>query len=186
MIDVYKQVLVGQYQIPDSDDENLLEDDEILARARSGVNPDALEYGTGAATIKDYHITDKNGTVTSAIIKGEEFTLHYTVEFSQDIKAPIFAFTIKNIKGTEITGTNSMFEKAFLESVSKGDVKKVTFTQKMDLQGGEYLISLGVTGYEDDRFQVYHRLYDVLNVTVVSDKDTVGYYDMNSKVVISD
>ena len=188
MIDVYKQVLVGQYHIPDSDDENLLEDDELKARAaaKSGVNPDALEYGTGAATIKDYHITDKNGTVTTAIIKGEEFTLNYTVEFSQDIKAPIFAFTIKTIRGTEITGTNSMFEKAFLESVSAGDVKKVSFTQKMDLQGGEYLISLGVTGYEDDRFQVYHRLYDVLNVTVVSDKDTVGFYDMNSKVVISD
>ena len=79
-----------------------------------------------------------------------------------------------------------MFEKAFLSSVSAGDVKKVTFTQKMDLQGGEYLISLGVTGYEEEKFQVYHRLYDVLNVTVVSDKDTVGYYDMNSKVVITD
>lgn len=185
MIDVYKQVLVGQYHIPESDDENLLNDDELKERA-AGINPDALEYGTGAANIKDYHITDKNGTVTTAIIKGEEFSLHYTVEFSQDIKAPIFAFTIKNIRGTEITGTNSMFEKAFLSSVSAGDVKKVTFTQKMDLQGGEYLISLGVTGYEEEKFQVYHRLYDVLNVTVVSDKDTVGYYDMNSKVVITD
>ena len=54
----------------------------------------------------------------------------------------------------------------------------------MDLQGGEYLLSLGVTGYEDEKFQVYHRLYDVLNITVVSDKDTVGYFDMNSKVTV--
>ena len=29
-----------------------------------------------------------------------------------------------------------------------------------------------------------NRLYDVLNLTVVSDKNTVGYYDMNSKVVV--
>ena len=56
----------------------------------------------------------------------------------------------------------------------------------MDLQGGEYLISLGVTGYEGDSFQVYHRLYDVLNVTVVSDKNSVGFYDMNSKVTVKD
>ena len=77
-----------------------------------------------------------------------------------------------------------MFEKAFLEPVKKGTVKDITFTQKMSLQGGEYLISLGVTGYEGDKFQVYHRLYDVLNLTVVSDKNTVGYYDMNSKVVV--
>jgi teichoic acid transport system ATP-binding protein len=54
----------------------------------------------------------------------------------------------------------------------------------MDLQGGEYLISFGVTGYEKERFEVYHRLYDVLNITVISDKDTVGYYDMNSKVEV--
>ena len=54
----------------------------------------------------------------------------------------------------------------------------------MDLQGGEYLISLGVTGYEGQDFTVYHRLYDVMNMTVVSDKNTVGYYDMNSTVTV--
>ena len=54
----------------------------------------------------------------------------------------------------------------------------------MNLQGGEYLLSLGVTGYEGDDFTVYHRLYDVLNVTVISDKDTVGYYDMNSVIEV--
>ncbi len=63
-------------------------------------------------------------------------------------------------------------------------IKEITFTQKMDLQGGEYLLSLGVTGYNGDIFEVYHRLYDVLNITVISDKNTVGYYDMNSRVEI--
>ena len=84
----------------------------------------------------------------------------------------------------EITGTNTMAEKAFLESVKAGEVKEITFTQKMSLQGGEYLLSLGVTGYEGDRFEVYHRLYDVLNITVISDKNTVGYYDMDSEICV--
>ena len=65
-----------------------------------------------------------------------------------------------------------------------GEVKEITFTQQMDLQGGDYLLSLGVTGYEDNDFTVYHRLYDVLNVTVISDKDTVGFYDMNSVIEV--
>ena len=56
----------------------------------------------------------------------------------------------------------------------------------MRLQGGDYLISLGVTGYEKDTFKVYHRLYDVLNITVVSDKDTVGYFDMESQVEVKE
>ena len=106
------------------------------------------------------------------------------VEMAERITAPIFAFTIKNVRGTEITGTNTMFEKAFLESVEAGETKEITFTQEMNLQGGDYLLSLGVTGYEEDEFTVYHRLYDVLNVTVISDKDTVGFYDMNSRVTV--
>ena len=201
MIDAYKQVLVGQYEVPEEED-SLLEDEDINELAAEvseghkkkkkaavsnevlGVNPDALEYGTKAAVIHDYYVTDKKGTKASAIIKGEEFTLHYKVKFEEDVPAPIFAFTIKNVRGTEITGTNSMFEKAFLSDAKAGEVKKVTFTQNMDLQGGEYLLSLGVTGYEKEKFEVYHRLYDVINITVVSDKDTVGYYDMNSKVVV--
>ena len=108
------------------------------------------------------------------------------VKFQERLTAPIFAFTVKNVRGTEITGTNTMLEKAFLDGVEAGQVKEVTFTQKADLQGGEYLLSLGVTGYDGDVFQVYHRLYDIINMTIVSDKNTVGFYDMNSIIVVKD
>ena len=79
-----------------------------------------------------------------------------------------------------------MFEKTFLESVKAGQTKEITFTQRMLLQGGDYLVSLGVTGYEKDNFTVYHRLYDVLSLTVVSDKNTVGYFDMESAIEVKD
>ena len=200
MIDAYKQVLVGQYEIP-QEEESLLQDEELNRKAAEsadkasvkkekfsaevlGINEKALEYGTKDGEITEFYVTDKKGTKTSAIIKGEEFTLHMKVKFNNPVPAPIFAFTLKDKHGTEITGTNSMIEKAFLDSVKAGEEKEITFTQNIDLQGGEYLISLGVTGYEGDKFQVYHRLYDVLNLTVVSDKNTVGYYDMNSKVIV--
>ena len=135
--------------------------------------------------IESYQVTDDKGRATTAILKGSKCTIHMSVRFEEDIQAPIFAFTIKNIKGVEITGTNTMVEKAFLDSVTKGSVKQITFTQEMNLQGGEYLLSLGVTGFEKEEFKVYHRLYDVINITVISDKDTVGYYDMNSTVTVS-
>ena len=106
------------------------------------------------------------------------------VRILEDIPGSIFAYTIKNIKGTEITGTNTMIEKSFLEPVKAGDTREITFTQHMNLQGGEYLLSLGCTGFEGDEFTVYHRLYDVLNLTVISDKDTVGYYDSESRVIV--
>lgn len=201
MIDTYKQVLVGQYVAPESEEERLLDDEKLREMAAKGVdgsklkqkdsagagaleNPELLEYGSKKALITEYYVTDDKGVKTSAVLKGSRFTIHMKVKMSEKIMAPIFAFTIKNVRGTEITGTNTMVEKAFLESVEAGEVKEITFTQEMNLQGGDYLLSLGVTGYEGDDFTVYHRLYDVVSVTVISDKDTVGYYDMNSVVEV--
>ena len=200
MIDVYKRVLVGQYELPETkEQDNLLHDRELRQAAeraagggaaketaQASVNPDLLEYGTEQARIVSYYLTDDRGVRTTAVIKGSEFTLHMRVVFYEHIPAPIFAFSFKNVQGTEITGTNSMIEKAFLESVEPGQVKDVTFIQRMSLQGGEYLLSMGVTGYNGDTFEVYHRLYDALNVTVISDKNTVGYYDMDSEVSVVD
>ncbi len=181
MIDIYKQVLVGQYDT----DENK-EPAETTANLDLGANSDLLEYGSRKAEITECYITDNKGKRTNALIKGEPFTIHMKAAFAERVAAPIFAFTIKNAKGTEITGTNTMFEKAFMEAVDKGVTKEVTFTQNMDLQGGDYLLSLGLTGYEGSDFTVYHRLYDAVNISVISDKDTVGFYDMNSKVEVKD
>ena len=77
-----------------------------------------------------------------------------------------------------------MVEKAFLEPVKAGTTLEIQFQQCMTLQGGEYLLSLGVTGYEGDDFTVYHRLYDVLNMTVISDKNTVGFFDPESSITV--
>ena len=179
MIDAYKRVLVGQYEVPEDAEEAIHVPDASL-------NPEVLEYGNKQAEIEEFYITDEKGVKTTAVIKGTSFTIHVKVRFNNRIVAPIFAFSIKNIKGTEITGTNTMVEKAFLEPVEEGSIKEVSFTQKMSLQGGDYLLSLGVTGYLGNEFQVYHRLYDVVNITVVSDKDTVGYYDMDSAIEVKE
>ena len=77
-----------------------------------------------------------------------------------------------------------MVERAFLGGVKAGEELEITFTQKVRLQGGDYLLSLGVTGYKGDTFTVYHRLYDIINLTIISDRDTVGYFDMESEVSV--
>ncbi len=207
MIDTYKRVLVGQYELPDENNEttNLLQDEEIREKARGkkspaavlegasmeekealGLNPELLEYGTKKAEIQEYYLTDERDMKITAVIKGQEYTIHMKVLFQEDCPAPIFAYTIKNIRGTEITGTNTMVEKAFLEPVKAGTEKEISFKQRMNLQGGEYLLSLGVTGYEGDEFTVYHRLYDALNITVISDKNTVGFFDPESEVKVTE
>ena len=195
MIDVYKQVLVGQEPVTGSGEENLLNDTMLRAKAKKAVRKDRkeetaqsaeeeLKYGNGAARITGLSLKDEQGRETKAIMKGSTCRITMEVEILRDIDKPIFAFTIKNALGIEITGTNTMVEKAFLSGVKKGDRKTVTFSQRIDLQGGDYLLSFGVTGFEGDDFTVYERRYDALAMTVVSDKNTVGYYDMNSEVTV--
>ena len=75
-----------------------------------------------------------------------------------------------------------MYEKVDIGVIAPQEEKTITFRQKNNLQGGQYLLSLGCTRYENDDFQVYDRLYDICSISVISDKNTVGYYDMNSKI----
>ncbi len=148
------------------------------------VNPETLEYGDKKAEIIDFAIMDKTGKITNVIEKGDSFTIKMKVRFREAVEEPIFAFTLKNRLGIEITGTNTMLENAPAGPREAGDVQVASFTQKMSLQGGEYLISFGCTGYEREEFQVHHRLYDVCSIAVVSKKNTVGYFDMESEVTV--
>ena len=134
------------------------------------------------AEIIDYAVIDEHGNLNPSIYKETYFSIRMTVQFFKDVENPIFAYTLKDIKGTEITGTNTMLEKQTLERVKAGDIVTVDFNQKMCLQGANYLLALGCTGYEAGEFTVYCRLYDICNIEVVSDCNTIGYVDMDAKV----
>ena len=188
MVDMYKQLLVNQDPINTDRQE---ESGEIVAQEIEGswksnfqVNPNTLEYGEKIAEIVDFAVFDSKGAITNTIEKGSRFQIKMKILFHEEIQDPIGAYTFKDTRGTEITGTNTMFEKAYIRPPKAGETCVITFEQKMDLQGGEYLISFGCTGYRNGDFHVFHRLYDACNITVVSTKNTVGFYDMNSKVTV--
>ncbi len=184
MVDIYKQLLVGQDPVKQQEESKASSKEEKKDEGNFQANPNMLEYGNRMAEIIDFEVVDDRGIRSNTIEKGSSFQIRMRVRFNEDIQEPIMAYTFKNIRGTEITGTNTMFEKAQVEKSGRGNVCTVTFTQEMNLQGGEYLLSFGCTGYKDGDFTVFHRLYDACNITVVSAKNTVGFYDMNSRVEI--
>ena len=187
MVDLYKKVLVHQEnERPEGTTAVAPEKKETKWKKPFEVNPNADEYGTKVAEIIDYIILDAKGLETNTIEKFSDFSIKMRVKFNQDIADPIYAFTLKNLQGTDITGTNTMFEKIAIAPQKKGNIQEITFTQNMNLQGGEYLLSLGCTGYHDGDFDVYHRLYDICNITVIAAKNTVGFYDMNSSIEVVD
>ncbi len=180
MVDMYKQLLVGQDPVKEEEKKQQKEN----WSQQFQTNPNMLEYGSKLAEIVDFAVLDDKGLCTNTIEKGSSFQIRMKVVFHENIQEPIMAYTFKDIKGTEITGTNTLFEKMNVEHSDAGDSCTITFTQDMFLQGGEYLLSFGCTGYREGEFTVFHRLYDACNITVVSTKNTVGFFDMDSKVEI--
>ena len=201
MVDLYKKILAGQMEgleaakDVDSDFSGETAEKEQkektyqlphgkLMKDSLTINSNRTEYGDGRAEIYDLGLFDQRGNLTNLLLKGEEFTIKEKIRFHDSIQAPIFTYTIKDKKGADLTGTNTMFEGAEIRPVKNGDEYEVNFRQKMTLQGGEYLLSFGCTGYKDGDFTVFHRLYDACNITVISSKNTVGFYDMDSKVEV--
>ncbi len=190
MVNMYKKLLVHQL------DEETLEDisgkSAIGEKSSDGkawkdnfeINPTITDYGEKQAEIMDFAIIDQYGAYSSIIEKGSEYQVKAKIHFHETVKNPIFTITIKNKQGTDITGTNTMFERVETGTVHAGEERIVTYAQKMNLQGGDYLLSLGCTGYVGDNFVVYHRLYDLVSFNVLSDKNTVGFFDMDSKITV--
>ena len=211
IVDIYKKILVNQFdekdvekllnkENPEENDnkensehedaaDEINETENLQTNELDGIwknqmlnNSNAVTYGNGVADIIDYAIIDEKGKLTFSISKGSNFSIRMKIQFYQDVKQPIFAYTLKDVKGTEITGTNTMLEKQTIDQVKAGEIVTVNFDQNMCLQSGNYLLALGCTGFENGNFTVYSRLYDVCNLQVVSDHDTVGYVDMGTKV----
>ena len=194
IVDLYKQLLVNYGDdIPETEgirSENAAAEtpaagnEDVPAAGKNflPLQADTLEYGEGQAHIGGVRIFDEKGLMTNTIEKDTLFRIEMTVRFLQPVRDPIFAFTIKNAQGTDLTGTNTMLEGIPVGEMLPGDQAQVTFTQKMSLQGGAYLLSFGCTGYQDGEFRVFHRLYDAVDLQVLSAKNTVGFYDMNSEV----
>ncbi|MBR3834615.1 MAG: ABC transporter ATP-binding protein [Lachnospiraceae bacterium] len=195
IIDIYKKILVNQYdeesiekqeegaEIDETSTETTY-NDGVLWKTHFNTNQSVVEYGDKRAEIIDFCMMDSNKVITNNIEKDKDFYIKMKVKFNGTIQEPIFAYTIKDRMGNDLTGTNTLYENIEVGTKKEGDIVEVTFKQVMTLHGGDYLVSLGCTSYEHMDFVVYHRLYDAFNIMVMSEKNSVGYFDLNSKITL--
>lgn len=182
MIELYKKLLVNSPQV--NNQFNNIKNHVNIWKNSFNINPNVIEYGNKSAEIIDFAIADEFDNITNTILKDNICNIKMKVLFHDTIMNPIFAYTVKNLKGTEITGTNTVYENIDIEKGEAGVIKEVIFSQNMILQGGEYLISFGCTGYKKGQLEIYHRLYDACNLIIVSNKNSVGFFDIHSNIVI--
>ena len=198
MVDLYKRILAGQEPTVDvgasTRPSAFSERSEGSAtkhpwvasplKTKMSINPHADIYGDMKAEFIDFGVLDQKGNPATVIVKGETFTIKEKIRMNEKIKDPIFTWTLKDKRGTDLTGTNTMLEKVDTGVGEKGRVYDVSFTQKMRLQGGEYLLSMSCTSFEGDELKIHHRMYDVISLTVLINENKVGIFDSESTVKI--
>ncbi len=148
-------------------------------------NPYEVRYGNNKANILDGGIYDSSGGPVQILDSGQHYTVRMRIKFEQPIAEPVFAFTIKDIKGTEIAGTNTHFSNIQTGSFEADETVTIEFSQNINLNAGNYLLSLGCVALGGDKLEIYDRRHDFISFQIISDKAVVGIIDLNSKVRIN-
>ena len=203
-VEKYKKIIVGLDETKNDDIQDTEEtDEEILKQnpyqkkinktTKSGEtwkekcneNPDLIDYGNGKAEVIDYGVFDENENLTSMIENDRDVILKSKIRFNENIQDPVFTMTLKDFKGLEIGGTNTLIEGIATGKFEKGDVVTVTFKQRLNVAPGKYTLSFSCTHFNSKGdLEVLNRKYDALLVEVLSMKNTVGLMRIDSKIKI--
>ena len=194
-VERYKKMIVGfsakesQKDLPKENKKDAqttkMDNQEDTWKSHFNENPDVINYGNGYATVIDYGVFDKNNKYVSVIENDKQVVLKSKIIFNKDIKEPIFTMTIKDFKGLEMAGTNTLIEKIATGDYKKGDVVTVEFKQKINLAPGKYTLSFSCTHFNHrGELEVLDRKYDALLIEVLSIKDTVGLVRLDSDIKI--
>lgn len=192
MVDLYKRIMVGQWNENEANNSTIANSIDTtnlnvnsLWKEQISTNPDMEVYGDGRAEIIDFGIFSDSGNIGNNVYKGDYYTVKMKVRINDNNLNPIFAFKLRDVKGTELTGTNTMLEDIDTSHCKKGDIVTISFRQKQYLQPGQYLVSLGCTAFEGDQFVVYSRNYNCCVLGVVAQKGTIGIFDSESEVTVN-
>ena len=148
------------------------------------LNPYEIRYGNNKATIIGGGIYGQDGGALQVVHSGERYRISLEVKFEQSIAEPVFAFTIKDARGTDIAGTNTHFSEITTGTYSGGEQVVVNFSQTINLNAGHYLLSFGCVSLAGGELEIFDRRHDYIAFQVVSEKSSVGVVDLGSTIEI--
>ena len=156
---------------------------EFLKSEHKEEYEEEFNYGGEKAEIISYSISDKDRNKSKVISSSEFFTISFTVLGKELITRPIYAMTIRDTKGQQIYGQNTLFSKIHTNDLENGKKVKITFQLSANLGAGKYLISFGVTRFrEDDELEVIHRRYDAEELQVINSDGSFGIANCNCSI----
>lgn len=137
-------------------------------------NSDECSYGNGKAKIYDIEIKDDKGLEKTVFLSGCKFYFNFKVKANGFVKDPIYTIKIRDPKGQIMYGNNSKYMNIKTDNLNQGDVVAVAFSMNLNLGAGKYLVSIGLTRFENDDLKVIQRKHDCLDFEVVAQDNSFG------------
>ena len=182
MVDFYKKIITK------SDDEKKVAD---IKNSNYGwkngfsINAGHDDYGIMSAEIIDFGIFDDKNNPTTCFGSDETVEIRIKIKANKTINNPIAAYSIKDVKGNELVGTNTFYENIPIGAINSDEIVHVTFRQKVPLRGGSYFLSIGCTEFVSGELVVHHRLYDIIVFEVISTRMIPSIVDPHSQIEVS-
>jgi len=186
-VDAFKKILSGDFyeaDIASKKEKAALVQKTGLLKEHFDAYKELDTYGNQKAIIYDYGTLDSHDNPADIFDYDASFSIVMKVQFNETIEDPIFAFTLKDIRGLEITGTNTHMKQLVTGTFHAKDTLSVTFKQKANLQLGKYALSLGCVNLNEKGVEVYNRIYDAMLFEVIGAEQMVGFYDLQSTVTL--
>lgn len=185
IVNIYKKILANSYNPNEEKNiENKIENNDDLWKNHLAINPNPQIYGNGLAEIIDFGIFDSKGELTNTVEKFSNVLLKVKIKFNNHIENPIVAWTLKNNKGLEIMGTNTLYENVELSNFEAGDIIVCDFYFTVPIAVNQYLLDLGVTKYNGDELEVLCRNYEITTLDILSKTQNVGIVDPNCEIKV--
>jgi teichoic acid transport system ATP-binding protein len=200
-VEKYKKIIVG---LSDKESkEQVLTDDEEIKKNKNYIekevvkdkaiwktsfiqNEKLIDYGNGKAEVIDYGIFDENDEVLNIVENDKPVILKSKIIFKEDVSDPIFTMTVKDFKGLEMCGTNTIIERIVTGKFKKGDTVVVEFKQILAIHPNKYTLSFSCTKFnERGELEILNRKYDALLFEVLSNKECVGMAKIDSDITVN-
>ena len=150
--------------------------EHLLAEERSHQQISDKEYAYGGelGRITAVQLTDAADQPRLTFPSGSAIRIRMTCAALSAIADPIYALTLKDIRGQEIFGTNTYFQNQTPPALAAGARTQAVFDLQLNVLPGVYFISLGWVRLENSEVQVIHRRYDVLRFDVLPKDRSFG------------
>lgn len=189
VVDIFKKILADSYnkeekteEVKEEAKEEVKVDINDLWKNHLPLNPTPNIYGNGKVDIIDIGLFNEKNEITNTFERFKPCKLSFKVRFNEEVKNPIFAFTLKNRKGQEICGTNTWYENIDFGTVDKNSIITVSYSFTLPLSSDQYLLDLGVTRFEQENLEVMCRNYEITTVDVISPRENIGFLDLGCKI----